>query len=279
MNEIPFTGNLKIGHNIKIGYFAQNQAQLLDGEISVFDTIDRVAVGDIRTKIRDILGAFMFGGEASDKKVKVLSGGEKTRLAMIRLLLEPVNLLILDEPTNHLDMRTKDILKQAIKEFNGTVIVVSHDREFLDGLVEKVYEFGDGKVKECLGGIYEFLEKKKIASLAELEVSKSVNKPEANAKIITPTVEQSSTKLSYAEQREREKTIKRAEKKVSEAENEISKIEAEIAVIEDKIASGDVDSDIFNQHAAKNKQLENAMSLWELASMELDELKTKLNNN
>jgi ATP-binding cassette subfamily F protein 3 len=176
-------------------------------------------------------------------------------------------------------MRTKDILKQAIKEFNGTVIVVSHDREFLDGLVEKVYEFGDGKVKECLGGIYEFLEKKKIASLAELEVSKSVNKPEANAKIITPTIEQSSTKLSYAEQREREKTIKRAEKKVSEAENEISKIEAEIAVIEDKITSGDVDSDIFNQHAAKNKQLENAMSLWELASMELDELKTKLNNN
>ena len=198
---------------------------------------------------------------------------------MIRLLLEPVNLLILDEPTNHLDMRTKDILKQAIKEFNGTVIVVSHDREFLDGLVEKVYEFGDGKVKECLGGIYEFLEKKKIASLAELEVSKSVNKPEANAKIITPTVEHPSTKLSYAEQREREKTIKRAEKKVSEAENEISKIEAEIAEIEDKIASGDVDSDIFNQHAAKNKQLENAMSLWELASMELDELKTKLNNN
>jgi len=154
MNEIPYTGSLKIGHNVKIGYFAQNQAQLLDGEITVFDTIDRVAVGDIRTKIRDILGAFMFGGEASDKKVKVLSGGEKTRLAMIRLLLEPVNLLILDEPTNHLDMGTKDILKQAIKEFNGTVIVVSHDREFLDGLVEKVYEFGGGEVKECLGGIY-----------------------------------------------------------------------------------------------------------------------------
>ena len=279
MNEIPFTGNLKIGHNIKIGYFAQNQAQLLDGEISVFDTIDRVAVGDIRTKIRDILGAFMFGGEASDKKVKVLSGGEKTRLAMIRLLLEPVNLLILDEPTNHLDMRTKDILKQAIKEFNGTVIVVSHDREFLDGLVEKVYEFGDGKVKECLGGIYEFLEKKKIASLAELEISKPANKPEASDKTTSPTVEQSNAKISYAEQREREKAIKRAEKKVSEAENEISKIEAEIAEIEDKIASGDVDSDIFNQHAAKNKQLENAMSLWELASMELDELKTKLNNN
>lgn len=160
MNEIPFTGSLKIGHNVKIGYFAQNQASMLDGEISVFDTIDRVAVGDIRTKIRDILGAFMFGGEASDKKVKVLSGGEKTRLAMIRLLLEPVNLLILDEPTNHLDMKTKDILKQAIKDFDGTVIVVSHDREFLDGLVEKVYEFGGGKVRECLGGIYEFLERK-----------------------------------------------------------------------------------------------------------------------
>ncbi len=158
MGEIPFEGNLKIGHNVKIGYFAQNQAQLLDEDISVFDTIDRVAVGDIRTKIRDILGAFMFGGEDSDKKVKVLSGGEKTRLAMIRLLLEPVNLLILDEPTNHLDMKTKDILKQAIKDFNGTVIVVSHDREFLDGLVEKVYEFGGGKIRECLGGIYEFLE-------------------------------------------------------------------------------------------------------------------------
>ncbi len=154
MGEIPYTGSLRLGHNVKIGYFAQNQAQLLDGEITVFDTIDRVAVGDIRLKIRDILGAFMFGGEASDKKVKVLSGGEKTRLAMIKLLLEPVNLLILDEPTNHLDMKTKDILKQAIKDFDGTVIVVSHDREFLDGLVEKVYEFGGGNVRECLGGIY-----------------------------------------------------------------------------------------------------------------------------
>jgi ATP-binding cassette subfamily F protein 3 len=206
MNEIPFTGELKIGHNVKIGYFAQNQAQLLDESISVFDTIDRVATGDIRTKIRDILGAFMFGGEASDKKVKVLSGGEKSRLAMIRLLLEPVNLLILDEPTNHLDMKTKDILKQAIKDFNGTVIVVSHDREFLDGLVEKVYEFGGCKVRECLGGIYEFLEKKKIASLAELELSKSpTNKPVESAEKVI-----SERKLSYAEQREREKIVKRA---------------------------------------------------------------------
>ena len=270
MNEIPFTGELKIGHNVKIGYFAQNQAQLLDGEISVFDTIDRVAVGDIRTKIRDILGAFMFGGEASDKKVKVLSGGEKTRLAMIRLLLEPVNLLILDEPTNHLDMRTKDILKQAIKDFNGTVIVVSHDREFLDGLVEKVYEFGGGKVKECLGGIYEFLEKKKIASLAELEIAqKPVSNDEIKKSLAAPPSGQSPTlsptKLSYAEQREREKAIKRAEKKIKDAETEISNIEKEIAEIEAKIASGEVDTEIFNHHASKNKQLENAMSLWELA--------------
>lgn len=282
MNEIPFTGSLKIGHNVKIGYFAQNQAQLLDGEISVFDTIDRVAVGDIRTKIRDILGAFMFGGEASDKKVKVLSGGEKTRLAMIRLLLEPVNLLILDEPTNHLDMRTKDILKQAIKEFNGTVIVVSHDREFLDGLVEKVYEFGGGKVQECLGGIYEFLEKKKIASLAELELNTPQPKNQLSKNIeieanVTNTT--STSKLSYAEQKEREKTIKRIEKKVSEAEAEISRIEAEIAEIEAKIAAGEVDAEIFNLHASKNKQLENAMSHWELASMELDEIKIQQNNN
>ncbi len=279
MNEIPFTGNLKIGHNVKIGYFAQNQAQLLDGEISVFDTIDRVAVGDIRTKIRDILGAFMFGGEASDKKVKVLSGGEKTRLAMIRLLLEPVNLLILDEPTNHLDMRTKDILKQAIKDFNGTVIVVSHDREFLDGLVEKVYEFGGGKVKECLGGIYEFLEKKKIATLAELEISNNATKnistkQQNDTEVPTP----SQSKLSYAEQREREKAIKRAEKKVTDAEMEISRYEAEIAEIEILIANGNVSNDIFTQHAEKNKQLENAMSIWELASIELDEIKSKLNN-
>ncbi len=190
MGEIPFSGMLRLGHNVKIGYFAQNQAQLLDGEITVFDTIDRVAVGDIRTKIRDILGAFMFGGEASDKKVKVLSGGEKTRLAMIRLLLEPVNLLILDEPTNHLDMKTKDILKQAIKDFNGTVIVVSHDREFLDGLVEKVYEFGGGKVRECIGGIYEFLESKRLDSLQQLEAGTTARLPKQEKQEV-PRVEAS----------------------------------------------------------------------------------------
>ena len=274
MGEIPFTGSLKIGHNVKIGYFAQNQASLLDGEITVFDTIDRVAVGDIRTKIRDILGAFMFGGEASDKKVKVLSGGEKTRLVMIRLLLEPVNLLILDEPTNHLDMKTKDILKQAIKDFNGTVIVVSHDREFLDGLVEKVYEFGGGKVKECLGGIYEFLEKKQIASLAELEKKEAPKVTKQEAKGATENLEKVAVKprRSYAEQKEHEKIMRKARKKVSDAEAEISSLEKEVADTEAKMAAGEYDESLFASHAALQKKLENAMSLWELATMELEEL-------
>jgi len=281
MGEIPFTGSLRLGHNVKIGYFAQNQAQLLDGEITVFDTIDRVAVGDIRLKIRDILGAFMFGGEASDKKVKVLSGGEKTRLAMIKLLLEPVNLLILDEPTNHLDMKTKDILKQAIKDFDGTVIVVSHDREFLDGLVEKVYEFGGGKVRECLGGIYEFLEKKKLASLRELEAKTPVQKEVQTAKSTQTTKEapaqtpKQAAKLSYAEQRERDKNLRRLSKKVEEAEQEVAKYEQALADIEAKIAAGEVAPEIFDQHAQAGKDLENAMSLWELAQMELDEIKER----
>ena len=275
MGEIPFTGSLRLGHNVKIGYFAQNQAQLLDGEITVFDTIDRVAVGDIRLKIRDILGAFMFGGEASDKKVKVLSGGEKTRLAMIKLLLEPVNLLILDEPTNHLDMKTKDILKQAIKDFDGTVIVVSHDREFLDGLVEKVYEFGGGQVRECLGGIYEFLEKKKLASLRELEAKTPAVKTESPAKAAPAPTPKAAAKLSYAEQREREKTLRKANKKVEEAENEVAVREQQLADIEAKIAAGEVAPEIFTAHAQAGKDLENVMSLWELAQMELDELKEK----
>lgn len=287
MNEIDYTGNLKIGHNVKIGYFAQNQAQLLDGEITVFDTIDRVAVGDIRTKIRDILGAFMFGGEASDKKVKVLSGGEKTRLAMIRLLLEPVNLLILDEPTNHLDMKTKDILKQAIKDFNGTVIVVSHDREFLDGLVEKVYEFGGGKVRECLGGIYDFLERKKLASLTELELSKSPTgksektehptepqpKSECDGKQSVKSVR--SSKLTYAQQKEREKMLRKARKNVEDAEAEISKLETAISDLESKMSSGEYDEALFAEHAKAQKQLENAMSHWELASMELEDFEKR----
>jgi ATP-binding cassette subfamily F protein 3 len=278
MNEIPFDGMLKIGHNVKIGYFAQNQAQLLDPELTVFDTIDRVAVGDIRTKIRDILGAFMFGGEAIDKKVRVLSGGEKTRLAMIRLLLEPVNLLILDEPTNHLDMSTKDILKQAIKDFDGTVIVVSHDREFLDGLVEKVYEFGGGKVRECLGGIYEFLEKKKLASLQELEkkTTSAAPVPAAVADKESAPAPASAAKLSYAERKERDRIINRATKKVKEAEEEISLTEQKIAALEAELAAGmNHDSAIYNRHAELHKALDNAMSVWELASMELEELKEK----
>ncbi len=281
MGEIPFTGSLRVGHNVKIGYFAQNQAQLLDGELTVFDTIDRVAVGDIRLKIRDILGAFMFGGEASDKKVKVLSGGEKTRLAMIRLLLEPVNLLILDEPTNHLDMKTKDILKQAIRDFDGTVIVVSHDREFLDGLVTKVYEFGGGRVRECLGGIYEFLEKKRIASLQELERSKPAPAPKEPAsaapaeKKPAPASTPAAPRLSYAEQRERDKALRRAQKKVEEAEAEITRLEGEIASIEAEIAAGNTPADIYDRHAAATKAMENAMSLWELAGMELEELRAR----
>ena len=268
MGEIPFDGALKLGHNVKIGYFAQNQASLLDGTITVFDTIDRVAVGDIRTKIRDILGAFMFGGEASDKKVSVLSGGEKTRLAMIRLLLEPVNLLILDEPTNHLDMRTKDVLKKAIAEFEGTVIIVSHDREFLDGLVEKVYEFGGGRVQEHLGGIYDFLEKKKIDSLRQLELSQKATTKSAPA-------EKSEGKISYEERKELARRIKKAERTVTTIEEEISGIEYAIDILEQKLSTpeGAADMQLYEEHGKLKKQLDEVMERWESATEELDELK------
>ncbi len=269
MGEIPYTGNLKIGHNVKIGYFAQNQAQLLDQDITVFDTIDRVAVGDIRTKIRDILGAFMFGGEASDKKVKVLSGGEKTRLAMIRLLLEPVNLLILDEPTNHLDMRTKDILKQAIKDFNGTAIIVSHDRQFLDGLVDKVYEFGGGQVKECLGGIYEFLEKKKLDSLRDLERSDTLR---SKADTAPAPQEASASKQSYAEKKEKERMLRQAKKRIDDAEALIEKLDAEKSEVEAKFAQGQTGDDLFKLHADLQQQLDQAMARWEAASLEYDQM-------
>ena len=276
MGEIPFDGTLKIGHNVKIGYFAQNQAQLLDGELTVFDTIDHVAVGDIRTKIRDLLGAFMFGGEASDKKVKVLSGGEKTRLAMIKLLLEPVNLLILDEPTNHLDMRTKDILKEAIKDFTGTVIVVSHDREFLDGLVEKVYEFGGGRVKEHLGGIYDFLETKKIESLRQLEAS-SYQTPKIKSQQSSTEIAidgKAAARKNYFEQKEREREIKRRQKRVDICESEISDIERQIQDVENRLAAGgELPPDIYEQHSMLNKKLENAMSAWELACNDLEAIK------
>ncbi len=285
MNEIPFTGSLKVGHNVRIGYFAQNQAQLLDGELTVFDTIDRVATGDIRTKIRDILGAFMFGGEASDKKVKVLSGGEKTRLAMIRLLLEPVNLLILDEPTNHLDMKTKDILKDAIKAFDGTVIIVSHDRDFLDGLVDKVYEFGGGKVRENLGGIYDFLHKKQLDTLQQLELSRNERRPSETAAPATakPTATQEqpaatakSGKLSYAEAKERDRLLRRAQKAVEKAEEDIAKLEADIAEVENQLSQGDSSPETLEQYAALTKKLENAMSVWEIAQQDYDELKAKM---
>lgn len=272
MGEIPFEGNLKIGHNVKIGYFAQNQAQLLDGELTVFDTIDQVAVGDIRTRINDILGAFMFGGPASEKKVKVLSGGEKSRLAMIRLLLQPVNLLIMDEPTNHLDMRTKDILKDAIKDFNGTVIVVSHDRDFLDGLVEKVYEFGGGHVKEHLGGIYDFLAQKNMESLHELEKKEQLQQGIHAAKNVEQEVKQS--KLNYQEQKELNKKIKQAEKRVSELEQHVNDLESQINYIEQQLAQGgEVDPDIYNRHSQLNAELEQTMTQWEDAGEELEKIK------
>lgn len=269
MNEIPFEGSLKLGHGVKIGYFAQNQAQLLDDNMTVFDTVDYVAQGDIRTKIRDILGAFMFGGEASEKKVAVLSGGERSRLVMIRLLLEPVNLLILDEPTNHLDMRSKDVLKNALKDFDGTVIVVSHDREFLDGLVEKVYEFGNKRVVEHLGGIYEFLERKKMQNLQELEVS--ANKAtEAAADENVPT----QNKLSYEARKELNKAIKKQEKLIAESEKKIEELETSIADLEAKLATpeGASDTALYTQYADLKKALSETMDLWTEQTMELEEM-------
>lgn len=271
--EIDYIGNLKIGHNVKIGYYAQNQAQLLDGELTVFDTIDRVAVGDIRTKIRDILGAFMFGGEASDKKVKVLSGGERSRLAMIKLLLEPVNLLILDEPTNHLDMSTKDVLKRAIEAFDGTVIIVSHDREFLDGLVSKVYEFGGGKVTEHLGGIYDFLQKRKLESLTELE-KKRVDKVEDKPK------EASENKLSYLERKEIQRKIRQFQNCVNDAEKRISKIEEQIAEVEKELATpeGFSNIDLCQKHGELNRELAVIMEYWEEQCENLEKAKAELDD-
>ena len=270
MDEIPYEGKLTIGHNVLIGYFAQNQAQLLDENLTVFDTIDYVAKGDIRLKIRDILGAFMFGGEASDKKVKVLSGGERSRLAMIKLLLEPVNFLILDEPTNHLDMRSKDVLKEAIKEFDGTVVVVSHDREFLDGLVTKVFEFGGGVVKEHIGGIYDFLQKKKIENLNELQLSSS---PTASAMKKEEGEPVSENKLSYEAQKELNKKLRKLEKQVADCEQKIEKLEAQIAEVEAKMATpeGASDMSLYEQHQQLKKDLDAVVEEWESVSIELEE--------
>ena len=272
MNEIPFGGTLKVGHNIQIGYFAQNQAQMLDGELTVFETIDNVARGDIRLKINDILGAFMFGGEASEKKVKVLSGGERSRLAMIRLLLEPVNLLILDEPTNHLDMPSKDVLKEAIKAFDGTAIVVSHDREFLDGLVSKVYEFGGGKVTEHLGGIYDYLQAhnavtidERLSSLSQTSGNKSVSSNE-------PQQEPSAGKLSYAEHKEQQKKIRKAERAVAESEEKISKMEARIKELDTLLCNPDHASDmvLITEYTDIKKAIEEEEERWEKLSEELE---------
>ena len=273
MGEIPFEGNLKIGHNVQIGYFAQNQAQLLDENLSVFDTIDRVARGEIRLKINDILGVFMFGGEASEKKVKVLSGGERSRLAMIRLLLEPVNMLILDEPTNHLDMQSKDVLKEAIKSFDGTAIIVSHDREFLDGLVTKVYEFGGGKVTEHLGGIYDFLQNKNIDNLDALHTlsntTGNINKTDE------PNSVTSSDKVSYEQHKEQMKQLRKAEKDVKDSEKKIEKMENRLHELDTLLCQTEYASDItlVTEYTDIKKSLDEEIERWEQLSEKLEQLK------
>ncbi len=268
MNEIPFDGTLKIGHNVQIGYFAQNQAQLLDESLTVFQTIDYVAKGDIRLRINDILGAFMFGGEESDKKVKVLSGGERSRLAMIRLLLEPVNLLILDEPTNHLDMQSKDVLKEAIRSFDGTAIIVSHDREFLDGLVSKVYEFGGGKVREHLGGIYDFLRHKNIDSLQQLEISSS--KPSDSNEVVTEVI--SENKNNYAERKEQQKKVKKVEKAVKASEEKIAQMEARIKELDKMLMNPKYATDmkLIEEYSQTMKALDEENDRWMQLSEELE---------
>lgn len=269
MNEIPYGGKLQIGHNVQIGYYAQNQAQLLNEELTVFETIDHVARGDIRLKIRDILGAFMFGGEASEKKVKVLSGGERSRLAMIKLLLEPVNFLILDEPTNHLDMRTKDVLKEALLAFDGTAIIVSHDREFLNGLVEKVYEFGAGKIREHIGGIYEFLAKKELTTLDELQNPYSPRK--AGSPIVSAATAEG--KISYEQRKEHARQLRRIEKQVEEAEKHVTQLESKRAAIELNLSTseGAQDTKLFEQYGELQKLLSKAEAEWEQAMEALEQ--------
>ena len=270
MQEIEHSGTMKLGHGVKIGYFAQNQASLLDENLTVFDTIDYVAVGDIRTKIRDILGAFMFGGEASDKKVKVLSGGERSRLAMIKLLLEPVNLLILDEPTNHLDMRSKDVLKEAIQAFDGTVIIVSHDRDFLNGLVTKVYEFGGGKVKTHLGGIDEYLR-----ATAESQQS-TAGSQQTVATGQSVVVEKSEGRINYEMRKEVSKKIRKIERDIEGLERDIEKAETRIAEIEAKFAEGETDEALLKEYEQTKHTLDAKMYEWELLSEEVDGLKADL---
>ncbi|WP_321995351.1 ABC-F family ATP-binding cassette domain-containing protein [Draconibacterium orientale] len=272
MNELEHGGTMKLGHNVKIGYFAQNQAQLLNGELTVFETIDEIAVGDIRTKIRDILAAFLFRGEDIDKKVKVLSGGEKSRLAMIRLMLEPVNFLILDEPTNHLDMRSKEILKNALANFSGTVLVVSHDRDFLDGLVNCIYEFRNKKAKQHLGGIFDFLYRKKMESLKELESKKKNTKA---AKVVTS--EKEKDELSFDEKKEINRTISRMEKSVAQTEERIAELEAKIEDMDKLLAKPENidDHSVFEQYEQLKTDLEQSMLDWENAHEELEDWKAK----
>ena len=259
----PTEGSIRIGANVSIGYYAQNQDDLMNGEFTVYDTLDRVAVGDIRTRLRDILGAFLFRGEDVDKKVKVLSGGERSRLAMARMMLEPHNLLVLDEPTNHMDMRSKDILKSAIQKFDGTVVVVSHDREFLDGMVDKVYEFRDGGVREYLGGIYYFLEKRKIESLQELE-RKSVEVPTAER-------ESSSGKLSYEQKKEQEKLLRRLRKAVEQIESELAGVEEQIAAYDARFAeAAEFSAEDYKAYDELKKRYDHLMHEWEKASYEVE---------
>jgi ATP-binding cassette subfamily F protein 3 len=285
MGEIPFDGMLKVGHNVQIGYFAQNQAQLLDESLTIFQTIDNVAKGDIRTRINDILGAFMFGGETSEKRVKVLSGGERSRLAMIKLLLEPVNLLILDEPTNHLDMPSKDVLKEAIKAFDGTAIIVSHDREFLDGLATKVYEFGGGKVREHLGGIYDFLRSRKIEDLNELNKTMStgtspsaVNAAKAADDTADKKAEQAPVqnvqKVDYADHKEQQKKIRRAEKMVEESEKRISTMEQRLKELDQLLMKPEnaANMELVNEYTATQRTLDEEVERWEKASESLEQL-------
>ncbi len=276
MSEIPFGGTLKVGHNVQIGYFAQNQAQMLDDELTVFETIDRVAKGEVRLRINEILGAFMFGGEASEKKVKFLSGGERSRLAMIRLLLEPVNFLILDEPTNHLDMQSKDVLKEAIKAFDGTVIVVSHDREFLDGLVDKVYEFGGGKVREYLGGIYDWIRshEQSKAEISQPKAKEVVETPVQNE--VAQTEEPSKDDmLSYAERKERNKKISKLEKSIKEVEGKIETLEKRIKELDAVLCSPEGASDmaVVNEYTSTKQVIDTETSRWEQLCEELEELR------
>ncbi|MDY5035839.1 MAG: ABC-F family ATP-binding cassette domain-containing protein [Prevotella sp.] len=279
MNEIPYGGTLKIGHNVQIGYFAQNQAQMLDDELTVFETIDRVAKGEIRLRINDILGAFMFGGEASEKKVKFLSGGERSRLAMIRLLLEPVNLLILDEPTNHLDMQSKDVLKEAIKAFDGTAIIVSHDREFLDGLAEKVYEFGGGKVREYLGGIYDWIrshERNDVQTLAQPRKGgeqpaepRKADSPKANMKAEEPS---QTEVMTYAQRKERQKMVSRIQKKINETEKRIETLETRLGELDTMLCDpkNAADMALVNEYTDIQQRLDKEMADWEKLSEQLE---------